>query len=128
MIMANIYSDMDMELNMQADGDIRKDTDVQAIFNSLENIVTTIQGQRRMRPDFAYGPYNFLFEAITADNAERLGEVLNSAIELYENRIIVRNTHIEYDTANNQYKASINFELLGRTNIIENVSYILKRL
>jgi phage baseplate assembly protein W len=123
-----IYSDLNMELSRQTDGDITKDIDVRAIFNSLKNIVFTIQGERRMRPDFAYGPYNFIFESITPDNAQRLGEIINSAIGIYESRISVTNTNIEYDTINNQYTATISFVLLGRPNIVENISFILKRL
>ena len=123
-----IYTDIDMGLSMQADGDIHKDLDIQAIFNSLENIVMTIRGQRRMRPDFAYGPHDFLFEAITADNAERLGNIINTSISLYENRINVTNIHVGYDTINNQYEVSISFEVQGTIGRVENVSYILKRL
>jgi phage baseplate assembly protein W len=123
-----IYSDIDMNLYKQTDGDITKDEDVSAIFNALENIVMTIQGSRRMRPDFAYGPHNFLFEPINAENAQRLGGIINSCIEQYENRINVTNTHISYDNENNLYEATINFVLLGRTNVIETVNFILKRV
>lgn len=123
-----IYSDINMKLDKQTDGDLTMDKDIQAIFNSLTNIVSTIQGQRRMRPDFAYGPYNYIFEAITAENARQLGEIINSAIALYENRIAVTNTHVTYDRPNNLYSATISFVLLGRTAETQTINFILKRI
>ena len=128
MAVDNVYSDIDMELTKQADGYITRDTDVQAIFNSIENIVMTIQGSRRMRPDFALGPHNFLFEQITEANAQQLGNVIGSAIALYENRINVVNIHVEYNLYDNLYKVTINFTILGRTYVIESIDFTLKRL
>lgn len=124
-----IYSDIDIELAKQADGDITKDTDVQAIFNSLKNIVMTIQGERRMRPDFVYGPYMLLFENITEDNAIALGGVIKSTIEQYENRISIVNIHVEYGIPDNLYKPTISFTINGiGPDIVETISFILKRL
>jgi phage baseplate assembly protein W len=129
MITQSIYSDIDMNLNRQGDGDIRIDNDIQAVFNALENIVMTIQGSRRMRPDFAYGPHNFLFEAITEENAIGLGNLLVAAIEAYEDRIDLTNIHVDYDQYNNLYRPTISFSMKGKgSDIVESVSFILKRL
>jgi len=124
-----MYSDIDMNLNKQTDGDIQRDDDIQAIFNSLENIVMTIQGSRRMRPDFAYGPHNFLFEAITESNAQTLGGILKNAIEAYEDRITLININVEYGQQDNLYRATVSFNMKGKgSDVIESVSFILKRL
>jgi hypothetical protein len=124
-----IYSDIDMDLTKQGDGDIRRDEDVEAVFNALENIVMTIQGARRMRPDFAYGPHNFLFEAITESNAISLGNIIKSAIETYENRIVLTNVHMDYDQSNNIYRSTVSFTMKGKgPDVVESISFILKRL
>ena len=49
-----MYSDVDMELTRQTDGDVQKDTDTDAVINSLNNIIATLQGGRRMIPEFAH--------------------------------------------------------------------------
>lgn len=123
-----IYSDISMDLEKQTDGDIQKDEDVQAIFNALENIVYTMMGQRRMRPDFAYGPYYFLFEAITPDNAKTLGDILSNAIALYEGRIDVTNIHVGWSLSNNYYQVTISFTMRGRGPTVYMIDYILKAL
>ena len=123
-----VYSDIDMDLTKQRDGDIQKDEDVQAVFNALENIVYTIQGQRRMRPDFAYGAYNFLFEAISESNAKTLGDILNNAILLYESRIDVTNIHVMFDISKNLYSITISFIMRGRTPTVYTIPFIIKAL
>lgn len=125
----SVYSDIDIALTKQRDGDIQKDNDVQAVFNALTNIVMTLQGSRRMRPDFAYGPHNYLFEAITAANAQTLGNIIKNAIETYEDRIIITNVHVDYDQSNYLYNVTISFTMRGKgSDMVESISFILKRL
>jgi len=43
-----VYSDIDMKLRKATDGDITKDEEFDAIENSLQNILATLKGERRM--------------------------------------------------------------------------------
>ena len=45
-VRSSVYSDVDIELTRQTDGDIQRDDDVEAVINSLNNIVATMQGSR----------------------------------------------------------------------------------
>ncbi len=123
-----IYSDIDIGLMEQRDGDITIDTDVQAVFNSLRNITLTLQGSRRMRPDFAYGPSYYLFEAINDANAQTLGSLIYNAILQFETRVNITNVHVTYDAPHNLYNVTISFAMVGSTPQVYNVTYILKRL
>ena len=38
-----VWSDIDIELTRQTDGDITRNTDVNSIINSLTNIINTLQ-------------------------------------------------------------------------------------
>ena len=58
------WSDADDSLTRQSDGDVQRDNDVDAIFNSLTNIILTVQGERRMLPTFASNVTKLLFEPI----------------------------------------------------------------
>ena len=65
-----VWSDVDPEYTKQEDGDIQRDTEVNAIFNSVKNIILTIQGERRMLPTFATNVYGLLFEKAQCTNRE----------------------------------------------------------
>ena len=67
--MPEYYSDYDGNFTRQNDGDVQKDIDVDAIFNSIGNIVLTTQGERRMLPTFASNIKRLLFEPIDETTA-----------------------------------------------------------
>ena len=48
-----MWKDLDILLRKQQDGDLKVMTDEDAVVNSLSNIFGTMQGQRRMLPEFA---------------------------------------------------------------------------
>jgi phage baseplate assembly protein W len=70
------YTDIDINLERAQDGDIKKDTDVFAIENSLKNISETMQGSRRMLPTFAFNGYSLLFENMDEETADNIGNII----------------------------------------------------
>jgi phage baseplate assembly protein W len=69
--MANVYySDYDGNFTKQADGDVQRDEDVDAIFNSISKYILTTQGERRMLPTFASKIKRLLFEPIDEVSAQ----------------------------------------------------------
>lgn len=110
--MANFtYSDVEIELTKQTDGDIQKDIDVDAILNSLNNIIATLQGSRRMLPEFAQAIHQLLFEPITDDTARAIGQTMLEGIRTWEDRIDVVGIDIEPNHDQNQYNVIMNFIL-----------------
>jgi phage baseplate assembly protein W len=120
------WSDTDDSLTRQSDGDIQRDTDVDAIFNSLRNIILTIQGERRMLPTFASNITKLLFEPIDAITARLIAENLLDAIRIWENRIEVTGFDIEPRADENYYRCRLNFTVIG-SNEIESVDFVLTR-
>ena len=106
-----MYSDIDMELTKASDGDVTKDIDVDAVINSLTNIVSTLQGSRRMLPEFAQDLWGLLFEPMDKTTARQLGQSLLEAIRNWDDRIQVDGIDImpDYDAA--QYKVQMNFTI-----------------
>ena len=47
------YSDIDINFILQENGDLKNSTELEAIKNSLRNIMSTLKGERRMLPEFA---------------------------------------------------------------------------
>ncbi len=108
-IRSSIYSDVDIELSKATDGDITRDNDVDAIINSLNNIVSTMQGSRRFLPEFAQDLWSMLFEPLDEESARIIGERLLEAIITWEDRVEITKIDITPDFDQNLYNIRINF-------------------
>lgn len=120
------WSDLDENYGRQENGDIQRDTDVSAIYNSLRNIILTIQGERRMLPTFATNIWGLLFEPIDEITARLIAENLLGAIRLWETRITVTAFDIEPNPDSNYYRCRINF-VIGENENTETIDFILTR-
>jgi phage baseplate assembly protein W len=107
------WIDIDINLEKKDDGDIAHMKDSDAIKNSLKNIFQTIQGSRRMMPDFATPIHKILFEPMNETVAGRLGSWIESGIIQWENRIEVIGIHIEADYTKSKYNVTIKFIMTG---------------
>lgn len=121
-----VWSDVDNDLNKQNDGDVDVQKDVQAIINSLTNIINTRPGSRRMLPTFASTSYWILFEPIDAETARRLAESILEAIEIWEDRISVTGFDIEPRPDQAMYRCRLSFTVRG-SDKIEQVDFVLSR-
>ena len=128
--MAYAYTDLDLNFVKQKDGDIKTLTDVEAVKANILNIVNTMRGSRRMRPNFAYGPHDFLFEPVSENTAKNLGEAILYSIEEYEDRADIENINVLVNFTSGAYNVTIRFKLkeLGPTSDIYSFNFILKRL
>ena len=111
MAITAVYSDIDIELEMQTDGDVTRDTDEDAIINSLTNIINTMQGSRRMLPDFASNSQKLLFEPIDETTATLIRAHLIDAIVKWDDRVEIVAFHIEAFHDQNLYKCLLNFKI-----------------
>lgn len=105
------YSDLDIQFRRQTDGDIQKDIDVDAIINSLSNIMATIQGSRRMLPEFAQGLHQLLFEPMTEDSAKAIGQLMLEGVRTWEDRVEVTGIDITPRFDNNEYRILMNVKI-----------------
>lgn len=106
-----IYSDIDLELNKQTNGDFQRDVEIDAVVNSLQNIISTMQGSRRMLPEFAIDIHNLLFEPLDEKTAEMIGNRIILAIETWEQRIEIVKLNIDVNYDQNLYNMSLEFML-----------------
>ena len=120
------WSDTDDSLGRQSDGDVQKDTDVNAIFNSLKNIILTVQGERRMLPTFASNISKLLFEPIDEITARLIAENILEAIKIWEDRIEITGFDIEPLYDSNTYRCRLNFLVVG-SDEKETVDFVLTR-
>ena len=121
-----IYSDIDIELEKQADGDVLRDTETEAVRNAIINIINTRQGSRRMLPEFAVNIYDVLFEPMDDTTAYDLGNRIFNAIESWDDRIIIENVNVHQDYDKNLYEITVDFRI-KTSQVIETVNIILKQ-
>lgn len=125
--MANeFFTDYDGNFTRQADGDVKKDTDSDAIFNSISNIILTVQGERRMLPTFASTVRQLLFEPIDEITARLIAENIIDSIRIWEDRIDITGFDIEPLYDQNAYRCRLKFTIVG-SDEVESVSFILTR-
>jgi phage baseplate assembly protein W len=127
MALYNIYSDIDLELTRQSDGDITKDTEFNAVENSIANIVATFQGSRRMIPEFAIGIYNLLFEPMDNLSSNRLGSDILEAIKQWDDRVVVKNIHVNANYDLGQYEIKITYNINCLSEETHEVDYVIRR-
>jgi phage baseplate assembly protein W len=123
-----IFSDIDINLERQVDGDIKVDKEIDAIKNSLSNIVSTIQGSRRMLPKFAMNAYQLLFEPIDEETGRSIGENILEVINEWDDRIQIEGLHVHADEDNNKYNCTLSFIILGRDKELQELDFILKQI
>jgi phage baseplate assembly protein W len=127
--MDSSYTDIDLSLRRQKDGDVRQLTDLEAIESNITNIMLTMQGGRRMLPEFAYNAYNILGDAITEANAKGLGNIILNALNAWEDRIVIENVNVMGSLSKKCYVVTLKFNLKEfGSGVIYTLNYILKQL
>jgi len=119
-----IWSDFERPMVKQQDGDITRDVEIEAIKNSIANILTTNPGSRRMVPEFAVNINKLLFEPIDEITARMIGETLLDGINTWDDRVQVQSLSIIPNHDYNQYDCSLNFMLITSQNI-QTIDFIL---
>lgn len=121
-----IYSDIDISLTKAQDGDVLRDEEEDAIKNSLQNIINTLQGSRRMLPEFAVDIHGILFEPMDDTTAYEIGNRLLGAIDDWDDRIVVENINVHSNYEQAQYEITLDYRV-KTSNVVETVEYILKQ-
>ena len=126
MAITYIWSDIDPEFEKNTSGDVTKSTDVDAILNSLKNILGTDQGTRRMLQRFASNIRGLLFEPMDEITARILGQRVVESIKYWEDRITIERLDIEPNYNQGVYICRLNFTIVG-SDIKEQIDFVLSR-
>lgn len=123
------YTDIDISLEKKHDGDINDFVSVDAIKSSLTNIIETMKGSRRKRPEFGGNLWPYLFDPMDEVTAQSIGEDILSVIDIWEPRISIENININPRYDKNYYELTVVFKLVGiQTEEEFEFQYILRRI
>ena len=119
------WSDINANYERATDGDIKRETDVNAVINSLNNIVSTLKGTRRMIPEFAQEIHRLLFEPMDEITARAIAEQILEGIKSWEDRVNVTQVNIFPDFDNNLYRLSMNFDIKSLPTTQKTIDFVL---
>ena len=125
-----LYSDLDLKFTRHPlKNDIVPLTDIDAVKNSVKNLIMTNFYERPFQPFLGSNLYSLLFENVTVFTAGKIKQQILRVLEEYEPRI--SNVIVQiFDKADvNSYYITIGFTVIGNTNNNEiEVNLFLERL
>lgn len=118
----NVYTDLHLDLNInQSIGigvnavksfDLLVDTDINAIKNSIRNILTTRKGQKILNPVFGCSLDQYLFLPLNDVYARAIGDEILTVVQTYEPRIEVLKIVVTPNINELQYEIKMFYRFL----------------
>lgn len=117
------FRDINLEFETNNSGDIKTDENEDAIINSVQNILSTLMGSRRMLPTFADNLNSLLFDPIDDITASYIEDNILDAIERWDDRVEVTNINVIPKEDKNKYNIhmTINVNSIGEMVIEQDI-------
>ena len=96
--------------------DLKLSYDENAIYNSIKNIFNTKKGQKILAPTFGLDLEQYLFDNISKENGDLIGNTIYEELALYEPRIVCYSVNIVARPEQNEYKISISITIPSLNN------------
>jgi phage baseplate assembly protein W len=123
----NVYSDLDLSFNIHpTTNDIRPVLDIDAVKNSVSNLVQTSFLERPFHPEIGAGIRALLFEPVDLFTALSLKDTIANVIDQFEPRVRNVTIQIQDDSERNAYVITIGFTVFNDRN--EEFELYLSRL
>jgi phage baseplate assembly protein W len=108
------YADLDLSLIPHPNKkDIIPMTDIDAVRNSIKNLVLTSRYERPFQPELGSGVSGLLFENSSPDTIFLLKEYVREVVSNYEPRVSDLRVIVEDDSDNNAYYITIAFNVIS---------------
>lgn len=93
--------------NIIESNELKTDNDINAIRNSIVNLLTTYPGQRPLNQHFGISLLPFIGDQVTTEIGQLIAEKIKNGIEKYEPRVEVKNVLINLVPDQNLYQIFI---------------------
>lgn len=121
-----MWQDMNLGFSLQSTGDLYVDTDVQAIRNSLRNILLTLPGSRRRNAKFAFGIQKYLEEYLDNETFAEVKSQIHAYLLKFEDRAVITDIIIQKTDDEKGLYVQINFYPVNQEEQLATLSFILK--
>ena len=124
-----VYSDVDFAFRMNpVTNDVAVKKDVEAVKQSVLNILSTNRGERPFMPNFGGNIRSYLFELVDSVTIALIEEEIRSALKNYEPRVRVLMVAVEDLSDENAINIRLEIEILSPTNTVATVEFVVERL
>ena len=125
---ARIFKDFDMSFGINAfSGDINKKLDVNAVKQSIKNLLLTQTGEKPFHPEIGSPLYGLLFENMRPGMETVISSRIADVVAAFEPRCKMKAVETQSDYDNNTYNVSMFFHVVG-VNKPQSMHMELKRL
>lgn len=122
-----VYSDIDGRyLRNKQTSDLTKSIDVDAVRNSVKNIILTRKMERRMVPLFGASIEKLLFEPIDDLTAKKLGGAIIDELAYWEPRVVVTGIDIKGDEELMRYDVNIEYYIQSPNPSVDSIGFVLQ--
>ena len=122
------YRDLDLRFKLHPNlGDIAPVTDLNAIKNSIKNILHTRRGEKPFNPRYGSNVTDYLLELATEITQYSMGQEIEYSIKEHEPRVEITGITIDDDADNHAYGIRLDMIIIS-TQQEADISLILKRL
>lgn len=117
--MDEIWSELHHEFKSDAEGNLKKVVNVQAVLSSVDNILGTRKGERVMLPTFGSSLWNGVFDPLDAHLSDFLSNDIREAITLWDDRPLIHSVDFKGDSDKNTAYINVAISIRGYDNIFE---------
>ena len=123
------YTDIDFAFRANPiTGDVSLKKEVQAVKQSVLNILLTNRGERPFDPEFGSDIRKQLFENFDPITEQLLSDQIRSALRNYEPRVRVLNINIDGKPNRNSIDISLEIEIQSPEQTVTSVDFSIERL
>lgn len=108
-----IYQDLDLTFGVTATKDVAKRLDVNAVKQSLKNLLFIRKGEKLFRPEIGSDLQRILFEPMDFLTVDLLRDVIIETIEKFEPRVRLEDIEVSPNYDSNSYDLTLYFYVIG---------------
>lgn len=110
-----IYSDLAFDFIQTSEGDIGVIENIEAVKQSIKNIILTPYGSRTryQDPHFGCGVFGLIGEKISPVNSILIQDEIENALSNYEPRVELLEVNVETSTQTNSYNILVKYKILA---------------
>ena len=124
-----VYSDMDFAFRENpVSGDVSIKKDVEAVKQSVLNILLTNRGEKPFEPSFGSGIRSYLFEQIDAVTETLIREDIIFSLGNFEPRVVVEDVTVSAVPDSNYVDISLTVNIINPINITTSIEFTVERL
>ena len=109
-------------------GDTGLKKDVEAVKQSVRNILLTNHGEKPFRPIFGANLRAHLFELFDEVEEAVIKNVIINALNNYEPRVNVTNVEVEDLSYRNALRIKVEFDILSPSEVSTDIEFIVERI